>query len=92
MMYGRSMPETVFTGDASASFLGLLLVVGVILLIGWVLGHGDAGLDGDDPDIEPGMSAFEVLQVRFTRGDMTADEFLAARRTLDLASAGVPEA
>lgn len=63
----------------------VLLVVGVIVLIAWAIGRigqptPAASVQGSLP---ASQDAIEVLRVRFARGEMTADEFLAARQTLE---------
>lgn len=50
----------------------VLLVVGVALA--WAIARRPSGLTADDPD--------EILRRRYARGELTADEFAAARKTL----------
>lgn len=62
-----------------------LLVVGVVVLIAWALGqitHGIpvAHVQGQPPAAD---DAVDVLRGRFARGEMTADEFIAAKQTLE---------
>jgi len=63
----------------------VLLVVGAVVLIAWAtgrIGHGSPTTQVQAP--RPGTDdAVEVLRVRFARGEMTADEFLAAKQTLE---------
>lgn len=63
----------------------VLLVVGVVVLIAWTLsriGHGSPEAQAEAP--RPAADdAVEVLRVRFARGEMTADEFLAGKHTLE---------
>lgn len=50
----------------------VLLVVGVALV--WVIARRPSGVAADDPH--------EILRRRYARGEVTADEFVAARKTL----------
>lgn len=63
----------------------VLLVVGVVVLIAWAVGrngHGNPAAQVQDP--RPAADdAVEVLRVRFARGEMTTDEYLAAKQTLE---------
>jgi uncharacterized membrane protein len=63
----------------------VLLVVGAILVIAWAIGKvGQDGRGGQAEALQPATDgALEVLRVRFARGDITADEYLAARQTLE---------
>jgi uncharacterized membrane protein len=66
----------------------VLLVVGVVVLIAWALGrigHGPPAAQAQEQEHVPRPAAddaVEALRVRFARGEMTADEYLAARQTL----------
>jgi uncharacterized membrane protein len=63
----------------------VLLVVGVIVLVAWAIGragHGDRASQVQAPRAAAD-DASEVLRVRFARGEMTADEFIAAKQTLE---------
>ena len=63
----------------------ILLVVGIVVLIAWAMGR--AGHTNPAAQVHAPRStdddAVEVLRVRFARGEMTADEFLAAKQTLE---------
>jgi uncharacterized membrane protein len=66
----------------------ILLVVGVVVLIAWAvgkLGHGaQAGQAAQVPAPPPAsQDAVDVLRLRFARGEMTTDEYLAAKNTLE---------
>jgi uncharacterized membrane protein len=65
---------------------GLLLVAGVIVLVVWLVGK--VGQSQQAPQAQAttpaGGDAIEVLRVRFARGEMTADEYLAAKQTLEV--------
>jgi uncharacterized membrane protein len=71
----------------------VLLVVGAIVLIAWAVGkvtHPDqttAPLQTPAlPTVAPALAtsdALEVLRLRFARGEMTADEFVAAKQVLE---------
>jgi uncharacterized membrane protein len=62
-----------------------LLVVGVVVLIAWAIGRVGrptqaASVQGPLP---ASQDAVEVLRLRFARGEMTADEYTAAKQTLE---------
>jgi uncharacterized membrane protein len=62
-----------------------LLVVGVVMVIAWAIGRTGqpaqlASVQG--PQIV-NQDAVEVLGLRFARGEMTADEYTAAKQTLE---------
>ncbi|MCJ7709738.1 MAG: hypothetical protein MUQ32_02805 [Chloroflexi bacterium] len=68
----------------------VLLVVGVVVLIAWAvdrIGRTPQGAQpqGAQPQApRPGeQDAVEVLRLRFARGEMTADEYIAAKQTLE---------
>jgi uncharacterized membrane protein len=68
------------------ALLGMvLLVVGIVVLIAWAIGragHGNQASQVQRP--RPAADdAVEMLRVRFARGELTADEFLAAKQTLE---------
>jgi uncharacterized membrane protein len=63
----------------------VLLVVGVVVLIAWAigkLGHGTPAAQVPAPP-PASQDAVEVLRLRFARGEMTADEYSAAKQTLE---------
>ena len=62
-----------------------LLVVGVVVLVVWAVGRS-----GQSTSVAPGQAsgrtapdAIEVLRQRFARGEITADEFTAAKQLLE---------
>jgi uncharacterized membrane protein len=63
----------------------VLLVVGVVVLIAWAFGKVGLGANAAQvPAPRPTtQDAVEVLRLRFARGEMTADEYLAAKQTLE---------
>ena len=65
---------------------GLLLVAGVIVLVVWLVGKVGQSQQAPQGQATPpaGGDAIEVLRVRFARGEMTADEYLAAKQTLEV--------
>jgi uncharacterized membrane protein len=68
------------------AFLGcVLLVVGVVVLIAWALGR--VGQSSQAPQVQTPrpatQDAVEVLRLRFARGEVTADEYVAAKQTLE---------
>ena len=76
-------------GFGFGGFLALLgcalLVVGIVVLIVWAVGRNGQGSSTAQVQAPRPSSddAIEVLRVRFARGEMTADEYLAARNTLE---------
>jgi uncharacterized membrane protein len=66
----------------------ILLVVGIVVLVAWAVGrNGKAGpasqITGAQAPRPATADAVEVLRVRFARGEMTADEFAAAKQVLE---------
>jgi putative membrane protein len=81
MMYGYG------AGVGLGGWLGILgmiaIVVGVIVLIVWLVGRAGAG-QAQAPTARPaGQDALELLRMRFARGEITKDEYLAARQVLE---------
>jgi len=63
----------------------VLLVVGIVVLIAWAIsraGHGNPATPAQAPRAAAD-DAIEVLRVRFARGEMTADEYMAAKQALE---------
>ena len=63
----------------------VLLVVGLVVLVAWAAGKiGQGGQPAATQPPRPADSdALEVIRLRFARGEMTADEFVAAKQTLE---------
>ena len=72
----------------------VLLVVGAIVLIAWAMGKVTHPVQAAAPLQTPalptptdasrtGSNALEVLRVRFAQGEITADEFEAAKQVLE---------
>jgi uncharacterized membrane protein len=79
-------------GGGLAAIGCVLLVVGVVVLIAWLLGRTGPAAQSQAAQLptsqleaprSPEPDALEVLRLRFARGEMTADELVAARRTLE---------
>ncbi len=66
-------------------FLGCaLLIVGVVVLIAWLIGRtGPSGQQQHTAPRPAGQDAQEILRLRFARGEISKDDYLAARQTLD---------
>ncbi len=65
---------------------GLLLIVGAVVLIVWVIGKmtGQTSHPAQGQAPQPTtLDAVEVLRQRFARGEITADEFTAAKQVLE---------
>ena len=68
------------------AFLGCIaLIVGVVVLLAWALGRFTHGTQaGPAQAAGPGaQDAIDVLKQRFARGEITADEFTAAKQVLE---------
>ncbi len=62
----------------------MLIVVAAIVLVAWLIGRV-APASGSSASSAPaaGHDAIEILKTRFARGEITKDEFLAARQALE---------
>jgi uncharacterized membrane protein len=61
----------------------VLLVVGIVVLIAWLVGrnaHASQPTTTRPTEQEP----LETLQLRFARGEISRDEYLAAKQTLEM--------
>jgi putative membrane protein len=59
-----------------------LVVIGVVVLIVWAVGKIGQGAPAA-PSAPVAGEALEVLRLRFAKGEITSDEYLAARQTLE---------
>ncbi len=61
------------------------LVVGIVVLVAWALGRaGQASSVAQGTPLRPGgQEAMDVLRLRFARGELTEEQYLAARQTLE---------
>jgi len=92
MMYGYGT-DVGFGFGGWLGILGLIaLVVGVIVLIVWLVGRTGQmsraqmppATQGQVPPAQPaGQDALELLRMRFARGEITEQEFRAARQVLE---------
>jgi uncharacterized membrane protein len=65
-----------------------LLVVGFVVLVAWAVGrlgqHAPvAGVAGPQSPGQTAADAVEVLRLRFARGEMSAEEYAAAKQVLE---------
>ena len=60
----------------------VLLVVGFIVLVAWLVGRATPAAQAAPPHAA-GPDPVEVVRLRFARGEMTRDEYLAAKQTLE---------
>jgi putative membrane protein len=75
-------------GLALGGWLGMIgmvvLVIGVIVLIVWLITRAGATDTSRGPVARPvGQDALELLRMRFARGEITEDEYRAAKRVLE---------
>lgn len=84
MMYGYGTG----LGFGIGGWLGLLgmiiLVIAGVLLIAWLVGR--AAPASQPPTVAPrpaGQDALELLRLRFARGEITQDEYQAAKQVLE---------
>ncbi len=72
-------------GGGLMMFGWVLLVVGLVLVVAWAIGKvGNSGpaSTGDAPRAAS-SDAVEFLRLRFARGELTAEEYQAAKQTLE---------
>ena len=75
-------------GLGPGGWLGIIgmvvLVIGVIVLIVWLVTRTTTTGNAQDPAPRPvGQDAFELLRMRFARGEITEDEYRAAKKVLE---------
>lgn len=80
MMYGY--------GAGLGGWLGMLgmiaVVIGVIVLIVWLVARVGPATQPGAPVARPaGQDALELLRMRFARGEITEDEYRAAKQVLE---------
>jgi uncharacterized membrane protein len=63
----------------------ILLVVGAVVLIAWAIGKvGQSSQADRAATARPATEdALQLLRLRFARGEVTADEYAAAKQTLE---------
>lgn len=76
------------SGFSLGGLLGLIgivvLVIGVIVLIVWLVTRSNATHPSEGPMTRPaGQDAVELLRMRFARGEITEDEYRAAKKVLE---------
>jgi putative membrane protein len=60
----------------------VLLIVGVVVLVAWLVGRTQPDAQSSSSRAA-GQDALEILRVRFARGEITREEYLATRQTLE---------
>ena len=60
-----------------------LLIVGVVVLVAWLVGRAGSTAQSSAPMRPAGQDALEILRQRFARGEISRDEYLAAKQTLE---------
>src|SRR5512135_2212362 len=62
----------------------VILVVGVVVLIAWLAARGGAATQPAAPAPRPaGQDALDLLSLRFARGEISTDEYVAAKQVLE---------
>ncbi len=62
----------------------MILVVAAIAVLAWFLLRGGSAMPSSAPmGSAPGHDALEILKMRFVRGEITRDEYLAAKQTVE---------
>ena len=62
----------------------MIIVVAAIVLVVWLAGRAAPAAQPPAPMAPPaGQNALELLGMRFARGEITKDEYLAAKQTLE---------
>jgi uncharacterized membrane protein len=87
MMYGYGGGVGLGLGGWLGLVGGLVLLIAVVLLVAWLIGRVVPARDPQalrQPAGPPaGQDAVELLRLRFARGEITADEYRAARQVLE---------
>jgi uncharacterized membrane protein len=68
------------------ALLGCVLVLaGIVVLVAWAIGRVGGPTPATQAQVPgpPANDALEILRLRFARGEMTADEYTAARQVLE---------
>lgn len=61
----------------------MLLVVGVVVLVAWLIGRAEPSTASTAAPRPVGPDPVEVLRMRFARGEITRDEYLAVKQALE---------
>jgi uncharacterized membrane protein len=61
----------------------IALVVGVIAVVAWLVARGSPATPPAPVQRPAGGDALELLRLRFARGEISADEYLAAKQVLE---------
>ena len=87
MGYGAGLGFGFGFGGLLALLGCALLVVGIVVLVAWAVGRsGQQQVAQVQPSRPAAQDAVDVLRLRFARGEMTADEYTAATKTLEAQS------
>ena len=75
-------------GFGLGGWLGMLgmviVVIGVVLLIVWLVGRVAPATETQPPAGQlAGQDAFELLRMRFARGEITEEEYRTAKQVLE---------
>ena len=92
MGYGGGLGFGFGYGGLLTALGCVAVVVGLVLLAVWALGRWDRGGSAASvpgaPAVQPAPAqpdAMDVLRLRLARGEITVDEFAAARQALEAA-------
>jgi putative membrane protein len=83
MMYGYGGGVGLGLGGWLGLVGGLVLLIAVVLLVAWLIGRVVPARDSQALRQPAGQDAVELLRLRFARGEITADEYRAARQVLE---------
>ncbi len=62
----------------------IVIVVAVIALVAWLVTRSGSAAQSQAAAPRPaGQDALDLLRMRFARGEITKDEYLAAKQTLE---------
>ena len=71
-------------GGWLGSLVLIIIVIGVIVLIAWLVGRVAPATQPQAPTVQPaGQDAFELLRMRFARGEISEAEYRAAKQVLE---------
>lgn len=70
-------------GGGLALLGAVLLIVGLVILVAWLARTTSPGDHQSAAPRPTGEEAQEILRLRFARGEISKDDYLATKQTLD---------